>query len=163
MDYQKQYPIFVVHTGNQMKSKNISGRLSAFWGKGLKNTKNGKCRMNNTLLRKTVRQRERFNIQAFWPFGKKKSKCLSGCSWVHANADYWLALVGNSPIRANKKVKIFSQRRRCKMCTVKYHLKCLYLILDIQLCNVCYSCIRTEIFMNDHVTQKSMFLRQEVS
>ena len=47
-------PIFVTHTGNVMQSKNISGRLSSLWAKGIKEIKSGKAKMNNTLIRKSI-------------------------------------------------------------------------------------------------------------
>ena len=50
-------PIFVTHTGNAMKSKNISGRLCALWTKGIREVKSGgggRVKMNNTLIRKSI-------------------------------------------------------------------------------------------------------------
>ena len=47
-------PLFVSHTGNPMQSRNVSGRLTSLWGKGLKEVKKGTIKMNNTLLRKSI-------------------------------------------------------------------------------------------------------------
>ena len=44
--------IFLTATGNPMSSKNVSGRLTALWGRGLKGKFNS--RMNNTIIRKSI-------------------------------------------------------------------------------------------------------------
>ena len=47
-------PVFVTHTGNRMESRNISGRLTSIWGKGMEKKGGKKMKMSNTLIRKSV-------------------------------------------------------------------------------------------------------------